>query len=287
MRFNSNIFQNLNKKKKNKSVRSFLNTFYSKSDSSALSIKLPVTGIEHYTICNKNYTITPDSFLIVDEGDTIECTVDSEKMVESICIYLDKSVYSDILTSVKSEHNVLDIDREYDFDIYSDSYHINGDALSKSLASIKCNNDLGLLSEEDYIILTEKLAVHQNSQKAILFNIDVLNYSTRLELYKRLRKAKAYIYDSYFEDLTLEKISQVSFLSKYHLLRTFKQAFGITPHQALLHRRIEKSKERLLQNLSINAVALECGFNNRRSFSRVFKDITGMTPIEYRKSSLC
>ncbi|WP_407890447.1 helix-turn-helix domain-containing protein [Scytonema sp. NUACC26] len=64
----------------------------------------------------------------------------------------------------------------------------------------------------------------------------------------------------------------------------FKQRMGITPHQYILHSRIEKAKY-LLQhsNLSIANIALRSGFSDRSHLTRCFKRIVGVTPKKRMK----
>jgi AraC-like DNA-binding protein len=67
-----------------------------------------------------------------------------------------------------------------------------------------------------------------------------------------------------------------------HSARSFKRAFGKTPHKYLLRRRIERAK-RLLRgtDLSITEISLEVGSQSLGSFSTGFRKLVGMTPSEY------
>jgi AraC-like DNA-binding protein len=67
--------------------------------------------------------------------------------------------------------------------------------------------------------------------------------------------------------------------------RAFKQSTGLSPHQYLLSHRINCAKEMMRdQDLSLTAIALDCGFSSSSQFSVAFKRIVGAPPREYRRS---
>lgn len=286
MIFNSKTFKDLNNNNnKNFVVQSSVNTFDGKVDHSALSIKLPVNGVENYSVNNKNYKLSPKNFLVVDQGEEVECNITSSEVVESICIYLDKTLYNSIKDNMVSDSHFLeDIAQENYYSFHSMPHHLQDDDLSLILKSLIRNDNFDSLNEEFFILFIESLISYQVAHKKALFSIKSLNFNTKVELFKRLQKAKAYIYDEYYQDLSLDLISVVCNLSKYHLLRSYKQVFGVTPHQDLLRKRIEKSRELLMQGISIEEVSFLCGFNNRRSFGRTFKQLTGFSPTAFVKS---
>ncbi len=105
----------------------------------------------------------------------------------------------------------------------------------------------------------------------------------KIYLYKRIKDAKILI-DRHFSDpIKLSDISESVYLSKYHFLRLFKEAYGTTPHQYLKRKRIEKAKKLLAKGLPINEVCTQVGFESIPSFSNLFKRETSFTPSEFRK----
>lgn len=97
---------------------------------------------------------------------------------------------------------------------------------------------------------------------------------------------KNYIDRHYDIDLNLDFLSYSMFVSKYHLLRLFKKYYGITPRQYLIDKRIEKSKEKLKNNLSVTETCFAVGFESLGSFSVLFKTKTNQSPSEYQKEQL-
>lgn len=97
---------------------------------------------------------------------------------------------------------------------------------------------------------------------------------------------RSYIDNNYDNDLNLDLLSHLRFVSKFHLLRLFKKHYGQTPRQYLIDKRIEKSKERLKNGISVTETCFAVGFESVGSFSTLFKAKTGKSPSEFQKEQL-
>lgn len=85
------------------------------------------------------------------------------------------------------------------------------------------------------------------------------------------------------EDWPIERLANVSGMSKAHFARSFRQAFGTPPHRYLLTRRIERAKALLRDtDLFITTIAFETGWNSLGTFGRIFRDVTGDSPGVFR-----
>lgn len=93
-----------------------------------------------------------------------------------------------------------------------------------------------------------------------------------------------YIHLHYNEELNLPLISERLERNQKYLSSAFKRHVGQSFVEYLHHLRIGRATSLLLTtNLSISDIALEIGFDNFRTFSRVFKEIRGTTPLEFRR----
>jgi AraC-like DNA-binding protein len=97
---------------------------------------------------------------------------------------------------------------------------------------------------------------------------------------------KSYIDNNYDYDVNLDLLSHFRFVSKYHMLRLFKKHYGLTPRQYLIDKRIEKSKEQLINGMSVTQTCFAIGFESLGSFSTLFKTKTGKSPTEFQKEQL-
>ena len=93
-----------------------------------------------------------------------------------------------------------------------------------------------------------------------------------------------YIEQNYMYNITLDELSDMAGYSKYHFSRMFKK-YCHTSFVSYLNRRKIKAAELLLvnDNLSVTEAAMQVGFSSLTTFNRVFRDIKGCTPTEFRK----
>lgn len=103
------------------------------------------------------------------------------------------------------------------------------------------------------------------------------------ELLRRLLRSKDRMDGAPHEDWPIKRLAQVSAVSGAHFAREFKKAFGVPPHRYLLTRRIERATALLRETgLPITEIVLQTGWNSVGTFGRIFSDITGESPGEFR-----
>lgn len=104
---------------------------------------------------------------------------------------------------------------------------------------------------------------------------------------KSLEKLCKQLEESPENKLSIEDMAHLVYMSKYHMIRTFRMEIGLTPHQFQMQNRIRKAQHLLLDSKkSITEVALGTGFCDQSHFIRQFEKMLGITPTEYRMSCI-
>lgn len=85
-------------------------------------------------------------------------------------------------------------------------------------------------------------------------------------------------------DMDVQEMADVSHTSKYHFLRTFKRAVGLTPHRFQLQNRIRKAQRLIEDGMSLTDVSFVTGFCDQSHFIKCFKKTVGITPSEYKQA---
>jgi AraC family transcriptional regulator len=102
----------------------------------------------------------------------------------------------------------------------------------------------------------------------------------------RMQRVCDYMHAHLSENISLEDLAKVACLSRFHLIRMFKQTHGETPYQRLTRLRIERACRRLASSADLIAdIALDCGFTNPAHFAAAFRRVTGMSPRAYRNTA--
>ena len=131
--------------------------------------------------------------------------------------------------------------------------------------------------------MAEKLLRSQQQAERQLQGITAKRRSTREELYRRLCIARQYIMENFHKEIQLDELSREAALSKYHLLRTYKEACGTTPYRQVLELRLGVSKALLAEGHTLEDIAYQLGFSDRRSFTKAFKKAHGVAPSALRE----
>lgn len=102
-----------------------------------------------------------------------------------------------------------------------------------------------------------------------------------MDLPKRLSPILAYLDQHLTEDLTLERLEKMFFISKYHLSRLFKKHTGSTIHEYIIYKRIALAKKMLADGYNVTEACMGSGFNDYTGFLRMFKKKVGVLPKYY------
>jgi AraC-like DNA-binding protein len=107
--------------------------------------------------------------------------------------------------------------------------------------------------------------------------------ATAVHPVRHLLRAKDLIDARYREPLDVPSLARAAHLSPAHFNREFRRAFGETPHQYLLTRRLERAAM-LLRNTDrrVAEICLAVGLQSVGSFTTSFRRTYGMSPTAYR-----
>lgn len=95
---------------------------------------------------------------------------------------------------------------------------------------------------------------------------------------------KCYLDEHYNEKIILNELADFFYINKYYMVRTFKEQYGISINTYLQQLRITKAKQMLrFTDNTLEVIGLVCGIGEPNYFSRIFKNVEGISPSEYRK----
>jgi AraC family transcriptional regulator len=100
----------------------------------------------------------------------------------------------------------------------------------------------------------------------------------------KLRQITDWMAEHVAEEFNLQRLAARAGLSKFHFIRLFKAATGVSPSRFHLNLRMNAARQLLRETKqSIVTIALDVGYNNPSRFAQLFRRETGLTPSDYRR----
>ena len=212
-------------------------------------------------------------------------------IINSNCLHTEKSSLSDVpleyivlgidnlKLNFKENYSLTSSDNQlklYDIINFSKDKDIILDYLNKLLKEIE-------KKEFNYEVICKSLLTlfitHIiRNRKSIVF-IEESKEKLNLECIK----IKNYIDSHYSQNITLDFLSKMTYMNKFHLVHTFSKQIGLSPINYAINKRIQESKNLLATtSYSIQDISSIVGFSNSSYFTQMFKKITGTTPKTFR-----
>lgn len=256
-----------------------------------LSVFMNLSGESFVKVDNRIVRIGTGYFFISNQQQPYSLYIESKK-AETFNIHFGDHFIKDAFQSLqKSPAQLLEspLDENQVFHCFFNQLHaqsafmINFKDIIKRAVSGQTYNSLML--DELLFDLLKHLIIREKEDHTKFFALPVVQNGTREAIKKVLLESVDYMHTNYHRTVTLDEIAANSCLSKFHFLRLFSFAYGITPYQVIKQIRLNKAKELLrYTDLSVDEIAMETGIENASSLSRLFRQQTGAYPRQFRRS---
>ncbi len=259
---------------------------------SRLSIRCVLNGMQYYRLGSHDHVITPDSYLLINQGETYRTAFAADYEVEMMLVAFRPGFAEDLLYGLVTPDDQL-LDNPFDTCsqpvLFFEQVYPQDPYIVRTFARLReyISSSSGDRTELDSIytgLLLRLLQNHRNLSSTIA-SLSPVKHSTRVELYRRLSMAKDYIDAHLHTDISLDTIARVACISKYHFLRLFKEVYHTTPHRYITAQRLSRAAFLLKKTARpVASIYREVGFEDGGSFGRLFRRSFGTTPVSYRLS---
>lgn len=235
----------------------------------------------------KQVSIEDNAYVVTNNEQHYDLLIDRPHQTETFNIHFGNAFCRDAWSVMaRPDHELLDDPKSLKD---SPDFHFRSiprtAAFNTIIQELKHSYKNGNQAHNEEMLLTLfSLVCTQNSKEVLLEKqISSAKVSTRKELMNRLFIGRDFIHSNYRHNITLDHISEVTYLSKFHFLRLFKQVFQVSPYQYIKRLRLQKAEELLLQtDLPVHVIATLLGFENSSSLSRLLRNATGRYPKSIR-----
>ncbi len=229
------------------------------------------------------------SYLILNDGKTFDHGRQGTPEIESLTIFFDVDFAKEVLSTQIGDADLLHFDCLSSNRLpinFFERLRKNDNIVTPRLMRIRSllfeSAAEDELHEEFKIILLRLLHVH----RADVFTAEGLPFqrsSTKLLMFDRLYRARDYISSALDENWTLPNMAETVGFSPFHFQRCFTQMFGESPHQFLTNCRLSRASMMLKKSdKSVTQICGEIGFESLGSFSTLFCQRYGVSPIRFR-----
>lgn len=236
-----------------------------------------ISGEVEYHIEGKAYHLRPHDILLINSGQIHRPVIDTAKPYERYVFYISREFLK--------EHSEEDAELDVSFQL----------SLSEDSSVVRLSpTDSGRLFETVQLLEKEmegreffgremynrilflKLIMELN--RCCVEDQEVFHKTAHYD--KKIVEIIHYINDHLAGELTIDKLAADFYISKYHMMRKFKEETGYSVHQYVLEKRILAAKKLIVEGVPATTAALECGFQDYSTFSRAYKKLLQQPPSQ-------
>ncbi|MFZ3004700.1 MAG: helix-turn-helix transcriptional regulator [Phenylobacterium sp.] len=242
-----------------------------RSSGGAFSLKWAPRGAIRYRVEDADHLVRPGGMMLVNAGQPYE--MDFQGAGQSFCLFFSDALVREALGGERLA--------EFPNLIFRPAFAGQVAALYEGLdGDNPWPDDL----EATLLSILDQAVEDTRRHRGEAARLPAAKASTRRHLLARLEVARALIADG--EGENLDQIARASGLSKFHLVRLFRAAFGTTPMKYAEGLRLDRAAERLRgSGTLIEEIGFSAGYESLGAFGRAFRRRFGAAPGAYRQAS--
>lgn len=250
------------------------------------SLFMNLRGKSTVQLDGKTFNLNEQCYAISNHGQHYDLIIDESHATETFNIHFGEHFYRKSLFVLNSTHPKLldnpfeESPSELNLVLYTRPRDETLNDLVTQLITSYQYDMVEEREEEMLFSLLEEILTSNMSDISRIDAIPALSSANREEIAKRLLIARDLIHSCYNQSLSLDEISNVSCLSKFHFLRLFKAFFGLTPYQYQKQLRFSRALSLYRQGNTLEAIAPQIGMENASSVSRMFKKQANAYPSQ-------
>lgn len=239
-----------------------------------------ITGKVTYLIEGKAYKLQPLDILLVNRNAVHQPIINDDVVYKRIVIWLKPEFLQRYQECDLSTCFTLANDNRFNLLRFTPDIEPRMQALLSEFTDSTLKAEFGSNVLKEALIL--QLLVYIN--RTFIARQDK-NHAVDIEYDETICQLMQYINEHLAEEMSVEKLANLFFLSKYYLMRKFKYYTGYTLHNYILHKRLIAANHYICSGKSTIEASLNSGFGDYSTFVRAFKKVYGMSPKQYHKGN--
>ncbi len=239
-----------------------------------------------YRVDGASHALDGDRMVILNQAQPYELEFLDRAGTESLCVFVSDDLVAQAWRALSRPDLVDDeaptgLIPHFPDLVFRPAPEIGG-ALARLRDSYGADDPSALALEERLLDLAAQLVAAAQGHRRLAGRVPAVKASTRRLLAARLQRARELIEDS-AEEPSLDALARGSALSKFHLIRLFKAAFGCTPSAYAAARRMDRARGLLrASSMTVAEIGRALGYESAGAFIRAFRRHFGVTPAAIR-----
>lgn len=233
-------------------------------------------GEVSFRVEGRTHTLKPGDVLLINPQELHQALIDRDTIYERMVLWIDRSYLAELSADgtdlaacfddrLPTHTNRLHPNKTQRAELQALLEKLAGEFYGEGFGNSQYAQ--GLLLQ--FLVEINRLALAANKQSVVKEETDLVD------------QVLSYIGTHYTEDISLEKLASLFYVSKYHLSHEFSRRVGTGIYRYIMFRRLMHARE-LLENGVLPGEAYgQCGFGDYANFYRSFKSFYGVSPSGY------
>lgn len=237
-------------------------------------ITIFIKGKVSYMIEGKSYDLKPYDIVLVRHNDIHRLVVDNTEVYERIIVYISPNFMSAYKTDSYDLSYCFQKAKEAQSDVLRIP-SLEKSSLFRSIVRLENSfSDDGYAAELYRQVLFLEFMIHLNraARKNRLEFLDTENH------HSKVAGILQYVNDHLSEELNIDKIADAFFISKYYMMRQFKQETGYTLGNYISRKRLLLARELIASGVPGTQACFDCGYKDYSTFARAYKRLFSESP---------
>ncbi|MBE6926116.1 MAG: helix-turn-helix domain-containing protein [Ruminococcaceae bacterium] len=235
-------------------------------------------GEVSFRVEGRSYTLKPGDMLLINPQELHQALVDRDTIYERMVLWIDRGYLGELSaggmdlascfdTRLPTHTNRLHPNKTQRAELQVLLEKLAGEFYGEELGNSQYAQ--GLLMQ--FLVEVNRLARNSDKQPVSAEETDLVD------------QVLSYIGTHFTEDISLEMLANIFYVSKYHLSHEFSKRVGTGIYRYIMFRRLMHSRELLEGGIPPGEVYQQCGFGDYANFYRSFKSFYGVSPREYAR----
>lgn len=234
-----------------------------------------VDGKVDYKIEGKTYHLRPHDFVLVGANVIHKPEIDSAVPYNRYIIYLSEAFLAEKSERGESLINCFEKAQQSQNRVV----HFTPESYGEI---VNCLLRMTEIEQNSEAYLGDLLLKAAFLEFMVLFNRKCMEqpkaFITTAVYHEKVVDVIAYIGEHLADEINVDVLADQFYISKYYLMRQFKEATGYSIHQYINEKRVRSARRMILSGMPASKACYECGFHDYSTFARRFKEIVGTAP---------